>query len=311
MEVVSSKININFMKLRPLGLVVSLALISLAVFSWVTAGDAKYGVDFLGGVEIVVEFDDGIDIATLRKTLDEEGFTSAVVQKFEDGSQRYSVRLKAAEKDDVSQSMKEALGKLQEKELVVHKQDFVGPVIGDKIRQDGMTALLLALIGILIYISVRFELRFAIGAITALVHDVVITAGVFIFAGHEVSAAVLAALLTIVGYSLNDTIIVFDRIRENIGKEVKKAGGGAKNTSQFIDYLNIVNQSINQTLSRTILTSLTTLFVVTSLWLFGGGAVVDLAFALVIGVIVGTYSSIFVACPVLLIGIPSKPDEAK
>ncbi len=315
MEVVSSGININFMKLRFIALFVSLGLICLAVFSWVTAGDSKYGVDFLGGIEMVVEFEKGVDLGEIRKSLSQDGFSSAIVQKFEDDNQRFSVRIRkdnAQDQDALAEQVQATLQKLQEKPLIIHKRDSVGAVIGEKIRRDGLTALVLALVGILIYISVRFELRFALGAIVALVHDVIITAGIFVFAGHEFSAAVLAALLTIVGYSLNDTIIVYDRIRENIAKAVKRAGSSAKNTSEYMDYLGIINQSLNQTLSRTILTSLTTLFVVTSLWILGGGAVVELAFTLVIGVVVGTYSSIFVASPVLLVGIPrKKTDDAK
>ncbi|MCL4157414.1 UNVERIFIED_CONTAM: hypothetical protein GTU68_033868 [Idotea baltica] len=144
--------------------------------------------------------------------------------------------------------------------------------------------MLIALVCILIYITVRFEWRFAVGAIVALLHDVTITTGIFVFTGKEISAGVLAALLTIIGYSLNDTIIVFDRVRENFNKAL---------STPFVELVNI---SINQTLSRTILTSLTTLFVCVSLWLLGGGAIADLSFALVIGVLVGTYSSIFIAC---------------
>ena len=181
--------------------------------------------------------------------------------------------------------------------LEIQKEDFVGPVIGEQIRTDGMTALGVALFIILIYISVRFELRFALGAIVALVHDIIITSGIFVFSGREISAAVLAGILTIIGYSLNDTIIVYDRIRENIEKDIKKFGIKKGAGTSLVQ---LINLSINQTLSRTILTSLTTFFVVFILWLFGGGAVSDLAFTLVIGVVVGTYSSIFIASPVLL-----------
>ncbi|MCL4167099.1 UNVERIFIED_CONTAM: hypothetical protein GTU68_030530, partial [Idotea baltica] len=199
-------------------------------------------------------------------------------------SDEYSIRLKSDRDAKTAGRLKAALSSSEAGAFEVLKEDFVGPIIGDQIRKDGLTAMAIALICILIYITARFEWRFALGAIFALVHDVIITTGVFVWSGHEISASVLAALLTIIGYSLNDTIIVFDRIRENLA------------TPKNLPFLQLVNLSINQTLSRTVLTSVTTLFVVLSLWLLGGGAVSDLAYVLVIGVIVGTYSSIFIAC---------------
>jgi preprotein translocase SecF subunit len=168
------------------------------------------------------------------------------------------------------------------------KNDSVGSQIGQELKSKGIKAIIFALIGIIIYISIRFEFAFAMGAITALAHDVLITVGIYCALGHELSMPIIAALLTIVGYSVNDTIVVFDRIREDL----KLVRGKS--------YKEIANLSINQTLSRTVLTSLTTLLTVIMLLIFGGGAVFDFALALCIGIMVGTYSSIFVATPVVL-----------
>jgi preprotein translocase subunit SecF len=169
----------------------------------------------------------------------------------------------------------------------IRRVEMVGPQVGKDLRQKGILSLVYAMIGILIYISWRFELRFAIGAIIALMHDVLITLGVFSLTGREIDLPIIAAFLAIIGYSLNDTIIVYDRIRENYGKHKKKG------------FNEVVNRSINETLSRTILTSGTTLMVVLALFVFGGGVIHNFAFALLVGILVGTYSSIFVASPVL------------
>jgi preprotein translocase subunit SecF len=170
----------------------------------------------------------------------------------------------------------------------LRRVEMVGPQVGKDLRQKGLLSILYAMIGILIYISWRFELRFAVGAIIALLHDVLITLGVFSITGREIDLPIIAAFLAIIGYSLNDTIIVYDRIRENYGKH-QKLGFNA-----------VVNRSINETLSRTILTSGTTLLVVLALFVFGGGVIHNFAFALLVGILIGTYSSIFVASPVLI-----------
>jgi preprotein translocase subunit SecF len=170
----------------------------------------------------------------------------------------------------------------------LRRVEMVGPQVGKDLRQKGLLSILYAMIGILIYISWRFELRFAVGAIIALLHDVLITLGVFSLTGREIDLPIIAAFLAIIGYSLNDTIIVYDRIRENYGKH-QKQGFNA-----------VVNRSINETLSRTILTSGTTLLVVLALFIFGGGVIHNFAFALLVGILIGTYSSIFVASPVLI-----------
>ena len=292
------KSNVPFMKYRFICGAISLALIVFSIVTWVQKGNAKFGVDFLGGIDVVVRFSGEVSSGEIRKALNEAGFKGAVVQEVWEtdvAKADYSIRLKERQASSASEQIIETLKTLDAGKIEVRKDDFVGPVIGEQIRNDGIKSMAIALFCILVYISVRFEWRFAVGAIVALVHDITITTGVFIFSGREISAAVLAALLTIIGYSLNDTIIVFDRVRENFNRALsgKKSKDGISKTTPFVQLVNI---SINQTLSRTVLTSLTTLFVCISLWLFGGGAIADLSFALVIGVMVGTYSSIFIAC---------------
>ncbi len=175
-----------------------------------------------------------------------------------------------------------------EENVDIRRVEMVGPQVGKDLRKKGLLAIVYAMIGILIYITWRFEFRFAVGAIIALLHDVLITLGVFSVAGREIDLPIIAAFLAIIGYSLNDTIIVYDRIRENMGRHGKKG----------LEV--VVNRSINETLSRTIMTSGTTLLVVLALFFLGGGVIHNFAFALLIGVLVGTYSSIFVASPVLV-----------
>ena len=311
MEIVSSGININFMKMRFVCLFVSLLLIGYSVFVWFQKGEAKYGVDFLGGTDLVVKFDKPTEIGEVRKVLADAGIKGAIVQAFEGGSSDFSIRLKSDTGAGTGKKLREILKGVKTANFEVLKEDFVGPIIGEQIRKDGVTSIIIALICILIYISFRFEWRFAVGAIAALVHDVIITTGLFVATGREISAAVLAALLTIIGYSLNDTIIVFDRVRENYNLAHKSGSDKAKKgpLKKGLSFIELVNYSVNQTLSRTVLTSVTTLFVVTSLWLLGGGAVADLAFALVIGVVVGTYSSIFVAATTV-VALEPKEKEA-
>ncbi len=305
MEIISSKINIDFMKMRFLCMAASLILICYSVFVWFQKGDLKYGVDFLGGTDLVVKFDQPVEIGKIRKVLADAGVSGAIVQAFEGGASDFSIRLKSDKGAETGKKLRNILTEgIDSAKYEILKEDFVGPIIGEQIRKDGLTSMAIALICILIYISFRFEWRFAVGAIAALIHDVMITTGVFVFSGREISAAVLAALLTIIGYSLNDTNFALTR---KSGTDKAKKGKPNKSMS----FYELINVSVGQTLSRTILTSVTTLFVVTSLWLLGGGAVADLAFALVIGVIVGTYSSIFVACTTILALEPKEETPAK
>ena len=280
--------NFDFVGKRKFAAALSLALI-LGSWAWfVKRGEANFGVDFTGGTVITFAFAEEQEIGDVRKTLSDAGFPSANVAYQTAPSGKRFLEVKVGASGDEAEPALRAIKALPGSYVDV-KNDSVGSLIGKELRNKGIKAILFALIGIIVYISMRFEFSFAMGAIVALAHDVLITIGVFCALGNELSMPIIAALLTIVGYSVNDTIVVFDRIREDL-KLVKGKS-----------YSEIANLSINQTLSRTVLTSLTTLLTVIMLLIFGGGAVYDFALALFIGIVVGTYSSIFVATPVVLL----------
>jgi preprotein translocase subunit SecF len=247
-----------------------------------------YTQQFEGGNLIVMETDSIPALEKLKDDLREEGVS--VVEATKEASGRIAFRLpflgaesKAADK--LKQTLADAF---PQRKIEMRRTETVGPKIGEELKNRAMAAIVISLFGILVYISWRFEFKFAIGAIAALVHDVIITVGIFSILGKEISLTIIAALLTIVGYSLNDTIVVFDRIRENFSLRRQQA------------YQNMINISINESLSRTIVTSLTTLIVVLFLYFMGGEVIHDFAFALMVGIVVGTYSSIYVASPVLI-----------
>jgi len=288
MEFIKPGINIDFVGKRKIFITISILLILAGIISLIIKGGPKYGVDFAGGTIVQIKFKKPIQIGQLRKAMGKD----VSVQSFGDSGNEFLLRFaqSSADTEALSKDIKEKLIKNFGKgSYEIRRIEMVGPKIGKDLRKKGLLAVIVALIGILIYISVRFEFRFAVGAIIALVHDVLITLGMFSILNKEIDLTVLAAFLTLVGYSLNDTIIVYDRIRENMKKYVKGL------------FANIINRSINETLSRTILTSGTTLFVVLALFLFGGGVIHDFALALLIGIIVGTYSSIYIASPILLL----------
>ena len=281
--------RIDFINRRKIAFTFSIILILVGLISFMTKGEARllgikknFGIDFRGGSLVQLKFASPISANEGRKALSEIGLGASTIQQFDAGKGMIIRSTKDAVTPMVSK-FSQAF-KLAE----VQRQEMVGPEVGRDLRRGALLALFWALIGILIYIAWRFEFKFAIAAIIALFHDVLITIGVFSLTGREFSLPIIAALLTIVGYSLNDTIVVFDRIRRNT-KILKKES-----------YPVIVNTSINETLSRTLLTSLTTLVVVLCLFFLGGEVIHDFAFALLVGIIVGTYSSIFVASPILV-----------
>ena len=288
MEFIKPGINIDFVGKRKIFISMSITLILIGIISLIIKGGPKYGIDFAGGTIVQIKFKKPTKISELRKAMGK----NVSVQSFGDSGDEFLLRFSQSSADtealskDITARLIKSFGK---NSYEIRRIEMVGPKIGKDLRKKGLLAVIVALIGILIYVSVRFEFRFALGAIIALVHDVLITLGMFSILNKEIDLTVLAAFLTIVGYSLNDTIIVYDRIRENMKKYVKGLFG------------NIINKSINETLSRTILTSGTTLFVVLALFLFGGGVIHDFALALLIGIIVGTYSSIYIASPILLL----------
>ena len=347
MELIKPGVNVDFVGKRKLAFIISGLLILATVFSLVVKGGPNYGIDFAGGILVQVRFKADTTPADIKKALAPVGMDDATVQTFGGKKNEFLIRTekKGLKLAGLSDKIRALLAKeYKPGNFEVRRVEMVGPKVGNDLRQKALLAIFYSLLMIAVYISGRFEqkwglaalmagvlvgatllvqtifgedsgvtaliitaltitllacwvlrLRYALGAIVALIHDVIITVGVFSFMDKEFTLATVAALLTIIGYSLNDTIIVFDRIRENL-KFMRK------------DPLStVINSSVNQTLSRTILTSGTTLIVLLSLYILGGGVIEDFAFALLIGVVVGTYSSIFVASPVLLLLPEGKP----
>ena len=296
MRQLAKNLKIDFMSLRKSALILSAVLIFISLASLAVRG-LNFGIDFTGGSVVEVGYQEAVELDKVRTLLDEAGYDGAIVQHFGTAS---DVLIRIAPQEGVSNAeisshVLEALEK-GDSSVEMRRVEFVGPQVGDELTEDGGLAVLYALIGILIYVSFRFEKRFAAGSVAALVHDVVITLGFFSVTQIEFDLSVLAAILAVIGYSLNDTIVVFDRIRENFRKM-------RKGTSE-----EIVNRSLNQTLARTLVTSLTTLLVLTALFLFGGEIISAFSLALIVGVIIGTYSSIYVASStILMLGI-SKAD---
>jgi len=278
---------IDFTGKRKIAMIFSAILMVVSIGSLIVNG-LNLGVDFTGGTVIEVGYEEAADVDKIRQSLTAANF-DASVQHF-GTAKDVLIRIAPHEGEDRAKIGDAVFSILKSTnaDVELRRVEFVGPQIGDELRDDGGTAMLLALAGILIYVTLRFEFRFSVGAIIALIHDVVITVGVFSITRIEFDLTILAAILAIIGYSLNDTIVVFDRVRENFLKLRKSTADES------------INTSINQTLSRTIVTSLTTLLVLSALFYFGGKIIHGFSLAMIIGVIVGTYSSIFVASSSLL-----------
>ncbi|MBT8763607.1 protein translocase subunit SecF [Desulfohalobiaceae bacterium Ax17] len=348
LQIIRPDTDIDFIGLRKWAFLLSGLLILVGVLSLIVKGGPKYGIDFAGGVIVQVKFDQSVDVKELKQALKEASLPSLVVQRFGDKEDNEYLLRTSADKfspEKIRSLVEENLKKnLPGKKFEIQRLEMVGPKVGADLRSKALEALFYAVLLIAIYISGRFEqrwmtagvmaaglalgvyvlklltmpmsvlivaamlitlglcwylkLNYALGAVLALIHDVFITVGIFSLLDKEFDLTIVAALLTIVGYSLNDTIIVFDRIRENLRAKISPS------------LARTINVSINQTLSRTILTSGTTLIVVVCLFLFGGGVIHDFAFALLVGVLVGTYSSIYVASPILLGFKPKVEEEA-
>jgi preprotein translocase subunit SecF len=288
----------KFMAQRKKAMIFSAVLIIVSLLSLLTRG-LEFGLDFTGGALIEVAYPDAVELDPVREALHGGGFPDAVVQHFGSASE---VLVRIAPKEGVSNAdiSTELFSLLRQQNNTVENRrvEFVGPQVGEELTESGGIAMLAAIVCILIYVALRFEYRFALGAVAALVHDVIIVLGLFSVFGIEFDLTVLAAILAVIGYSLNDTIVVFDRIRENFRK-IRK--GGAKQ---------VIDTSLNETLSRTIITSLTTLLVLLALFILGGELIHGFATALLAGVIIGTYSSIYVASSVLVAMGISKGDLA-
>ena len=294
--------NIDFMSRTFIASCISALLILVGAVSLITNGGPKLSIDFKGGTLVAVNFTEPVDINKIRSSLSSVSidgqnfdFSKEEIKHFGDES-NVAIRIASIENEPprFANRVSESLASIYPDLLPSEKSDFilsidkVGPKVGAELSSDAVLAILYALGFILIYISIRFEFKYAIGAIAALTHDVLITLGVFSILGYEISLAVIAAFLTIVGYSLNDTIVIFDRVRENV-----KSSKGSSMES-------VINQSINDSLSRTIVTSLTTFLVVLILFLVGGEVIHTFSFAMIVGVVIGTYSSIFVASPIVI-----------
>ena len=297
MRTLTSSLHFDFMGKRKLAMMLSVFLILLSLASLATRG-LVFGIDFTGGTLIEVGYAQEADPEVVRKVLADNGFAEAQVQQF-GTPQDILIRLAPREgikSSDLSDKVFSILGKASAGEIELRRVEFVGPQVGDELTEDGALAVLVALMAILMYVAVRFEWRFAVGSAIALVHDVTITLGFFSLFQMQFDLTVLAAVLAVIGYSLNDTIVVFDRIRENFRK-IRKG-----------ESEEIINISLNQTLARTIVTSLTTLIVLLALFVLGGEIIHNFSLALILGVLVGTYSSIYVASSaVLMLGV-SKAD---
>ena len=284
--------TIDFINKRKFAMIFSALLLIVSIISLGLQG-LKLGIDFTGGTLIEVGYQQTADLQDIRTKLASANYTGTNVQYFgSDTEVLIQLEPQATSSAKLSSSIIQMLGD----GVDMRRVEFVGPKVGEELTNDGGLALLYALIGILIYVAFRFEYRFALGSITALIHDVIITLGVFSILQIEFDLTVLAAILAVIGYSLNDTIVVFDRIRENFL------------STRHTEPLPIVNDALNQTLARTLMTSLTTLLVLLALFYLGGEVIHSFAGALIIGVVIGTYSSIFVASSMILaLGI-SKED---
>ena len=284
MELLKKQTNIDFMGQRKLALIFSGALLLVSLLSVGVRG-LNYGIDFTGGTLIEVGYSESADLGQVRVDLAAAGFPEATVQYF--GTTR-DVLVRLAPRDDLSKAelssnVLRLLKKNGGDDMQLRRVEFVGPQVVEELTEEGGLAMLIALGAILIYVSLRFQWKFSLGAVAALFHDVIVTIGFFSVLGLEFDLTVLAAVLAVIGYSLNDTIVVFDRVRENF-RTMRKGTA-----------VQIFNASLNQTLSRTVITSLTTLLVLAALFFLGGELIHEFATALIVGVVVGTYSSIYVA----------------
>jgi preprotein translocase subunit SecF len=292
--------NINFMGKRKFAFVFSgiLAIIGIIAVVQVANGRANLGIDFAGGTAIQLKFNSKADLAAVRSALEGGGVKDFELQDFP-GTNKILIRVKKTEAE-LGKSADAITGIIKEQlpnnPYVVDSTTEIGPKVGSKLRADAAKAIGMSVIGILIYIAIRFRFNFAVGATIATFHDVLAVLGAFYLLGREINLIVVSALLTIAGYSLTDTVVVFDRIRENLKLRLKDS------------VETVMNVSINEVLSRTIVTSLTVLLSSLALFLFGGEVIHDFALAMIMGVIVGTYSSVFVASPIVLLwGGKKKP----
>jgi preprotein translocase subunit SecF len=292
MEIVGQT-SVDFMGKRNIAFAVSSVLVFLGILAVVgiLAGWANLGIDFAGGTAVQLKFDQSLGIEEARKALQTHGLSEAELQEFpQDQKLLIRVKTETTIEDEISKQIIEAFQKeFPNHGFVVDSSTSIGPTIGKKLQEDALIAIVLSLVGIILYIAVRFEFRFGVAAAIATFHDVLVVLGIYFLLDKEITLLVVTALLTLAGYSLTDTVIVFDRIRENLRRRRRETVS------------DIINNGINQVLSRTLVTTLTVVLVLVPLTLFGGEVLHDFSLALLLGVMVGTYSSIFVASPLLLL----------
>ena len=297
MKFLNRKTNIDFMSRSRIALVFSAILIVASITSLATRG-LNFGLDFTGGTLIEVGYPSAPDTAEVRENLTNAGFDS-IVQTF-GAATDIVVRIPPSDVEESSAELSTrvlaALSQGVEGEIEMRRVEFVGPQVGDELAEQGILAVIYAMVGVFLYVMFRFQWRFSVGAVAALFHDITISMGIISLVQIEFDLTVVAAILAVVGYSLNDTIVLFDRIRENFPRYRKRQP------------IEVVNTSINETLSRTLMTSTTTLLVLMALFYFGGEIIHGFAFTLIVGVLVGTYSSIYVASSALLLLKVSKYD---
>ena len=288
MQFIKDQLKIDFIGKRKIAWVISAILIVVSLVSLVTRG-LNLGIDFTGGTLVEVGYESSVELAPIRTALEDAQFEDAIVQHF-GTAKDVLIRLPVSDRKDSAELSNIVLQALEPTgDPLMRRVEFVGPQVGEELRDDGGLAVLYALVGILIYVALRFEYRFALGSVAALIHDVVLTVGFFSVTQAPFDLTVLAAVLAVIGYSLNDTIVVFDRIRENFRRMRKSSA------------MDVINGSVNQTLARTLMTSITTLLVLLALFFVGGEVIHSFALALIVGVIVGTYSSIYIASAMLVL----------
>jgi preprotein translocase subunit SecF len=297
MKFLNRKTNIDFMSQRKMALIFSAVLIIASIASLTVRG-LNFGLDFTGGTLIEVGYPSAPDTTEVRENLSNAGFDS-IVQTF-GAATDIVVRIPPSDVEESSAELSTrvlaALSQGVEGEIEMRRVEFVGPQVGDELAEQGILAVIYAMVGVFLYVMFRFQWRFSVGAVAALFHDIIISMGIISIVQIEFDLTVVAAILAVVGYSLNDTIVLFDRIRENFPRYRKRQP------------IEVVNTSINETLSRTLMTSTTTLIVLFALFFFGGEIIHGFAFTLIVGVLVGTYSSIYVASTTLLMSGVSKYD---
>jgi preprotein translocase subunit SecF len=292
-NIVKPNTNYDFVKASRIGVIASIIVIGIMMFVFFTKG-LNYGVDFTGGIEMQVKFDDAsVDSQKLRTVMQEIKSGDVQVQKFSDATgNEYLIRVKGSEADlnvvtkDIELKLETTFNKGS---YDIRKIEIVGPKVGRELKMSAIYALIYAMLGIFIYIAIRFDYKFSPGAIVALIHDVLFTVGIFAITGYQFTLSTVAALLAIVGYSVNDTIVIYDRIREVMDKH--------KGMSLPI----MINKALNETLSRTILTTLVTFLCVLMIFIFGGSSLRDFSLALVVGMVSGVYSTVYIASPVILL----------